>query len=160
MKIGLISDTHDHLDNVKKALEIFKNEEVSLIVHCGDIISPFCLDLFNKCEIPYIGVLGNNDGEIEILLKRAGDKLKKEPRFEDIFGKKILIKHYHHLVEEAAHSKKFDFIFYGHTHKAEIKDVEGTLIVNPGEACGWITGHPTVAVVDLSVKEAVIIEIK
>ncbi|NPA15802.1 MAG: metallophosphoesterase [Deferribacteres bacterium] len=159
MKVGVISDTHDHLDNVEKALSLFKREGASLIIHCGDIISPFCLELFNKSSIPYLGVLGNNDGEIEVLLNKAGDRLKKGPRIEDISGAKVLINHYHHFVDEIASSGKFDFIFYGHTHTAEIKRVGDTLVVNPGEACGWITRRPTVALVDLSLKEAELIEL-
>ena len=159
MILGVISDTHDHLENVKKALDIFEKRRVSLIVHCGDIISPFCLDLFNLCKIPYLAVFGNNDGEIEILLKRAKDRLTKEPRIEEIYGKKVLIKHFHHFVDELALTGGFDLILCGHTHKVDIRKINNTLIVNPGEACGWITQKATVALVDLSSMEAEVIEL-
>ena len=74
MKIGLISDTHDDINNVQKAIEIFKEEKVSLIIHAGDFIFPGVIDEFKKLkdELPgirIIGVLGNNDGEKLGLLK-------------------------------------------------------------------------------------------
>lgn len=160
MLIGVISDTHDHLDNVKKAIKIFENAGVDLIVHCGDIIAPFCLDLFNESRIEWMGVLGNNDGEVEILLKRAEGKLTKEPKIAEIEGKKILIKHFHYFVEELAESGKYHIIFYGHTHYTDVRKINNTLVVNPGEACGWVTGRPTVAIVDTEKLEARIVDIK
>jgi len=160
MLIGVISDTHDHLDNVNKAIEIFRREGVKLIVHCGDIIAPFCLDLFNESKIEWTGVLGNNDGEVEILLKRADGRLTKEPKEIELEGRKILIKHFHHFTEELARSGKYHIILYGHTHYTDIKRIDNTLVVNPGEACGWITGKPTVALVDIQKLEAKIINIR
>jgi len=41
MVIGIISDTHDHMDNIRKALKIFKEKNVKVILHAGDFVSPF-----------------------------------------------------------------------------------------------------------------------
>ena len=48
---------------------------------------------------------------------------------------------------------------YGHTHKPDIRKVGGTLVVNPGEAGGWLYGRSTVAVVDLESMEVELIDI-
>ncbi len=160
MLIGVMSDTHDHLDNVEKALKLFKERGVDVIVHCGDIISPFCLDLLNKSQMEWIGVLGNNDGEVEILLKRAEGRLSKEPKEVELEGKSILIKHYHHFAEEVARSGKYHLILYGHTHQVRVERIGSTLVVNPGECCGWLTKRPTVALVNLKEMEAEIVELK
>ena len=40
MKIGIISDTHDDVDNTNKAIDIFKENDVKAVIHAGDIISP------------------------------------------------------------------------------------------------------------------------
>jgi len=40
-------------------------------------------------------------------------------------------------------------VAFGHTHEALVERLGETLIVNPGEAGGWLYGRPTVAVVDL-----------
>ena len=39
MKLGVISDTHDQIWNLEKALQQLKSIEV--IIHCGDLVSPF-----------------------------------------------------------------------------------------------------------------------
>ena len=38
MKIGIISDTHDHHSNVIKAIRIFNERRVKYVLHAGDII--------------------------------------------------------------------------------------------------------------------------
>ena len=159
MVLGVMSDTHDHLDNVKKALTLFKDRNVDIVVHCGDIISPFCLDLLNKSTLEWLGGLGNNDGEVEILIKRADGRLSKEPKEIEIAQKKILIKHYHHFVDDIAKSGRYHLILYGHTHQVRIEKVGNVLIVNPGECCGWLTRKATVAIVDLESMEAEIVEL-
>ncbi len=50
MKIGIMPDTHDQIDNIKKAITIFKKEKVSLVYHLGDYCSPFTLYLYK--DIP------------------------------------------------------------------------------------------------------------
>jgi hypothetical protein len=50
-------------------------------------------------------------------------------------------------------------IFYGHTHKPEVRIENGRLLVNPGECCGWLSGISTVAVVDLDAMSAQIVTI-
>ena len=37
MKIGILSGTHDEIDNVREAIRRFK-ENVELIIHAGDFI--------------------------------------------------------------------------------------------------------------------------
>jgi putative phosphoesterase len=60
MKIGLISDTHDDIENVRKAIKIFKEKNVDLVIHLGDYVSPPTLKLFKGLKL--IGIFGNNDG--------------------------------------------------------------------------------------------------
>jgi hypothetical protein len=68
MKIGIISDSHDHHANVLKAVEIFKNKNVEYILHAGDIISPFTARALSAVSnAKFIAVFGNNDGEKHIL---------------------------------------------------------------------------------------------
>ncbi len=41
MNIGIISDTHDNLALIKKAVTFFNGEKVDLVLHAGDFVSPF-----------------------------------------------------------------------------------------------------------------------
>ena len=63
MKLGLISDTHDHVVHIRKAMARFHQLGVERIVHAGDYGSPAAV--FALEGIDAWGVLGNNDGEIK-----------------------------------------------------------------------------------------------
>ena len=41
MIIGLISDTHDNLPYIIKAITRLKEEHAKLVLHAGDYIAPF-----------------------------------------------------------------------------------------------------------------------
>jgi len=75
MKLGIISDTHDRLESLAKAIEIFKKEKVEMIVHCGDWVSPFTIEFFDKyCQkvglkVPVRSLIGNNKGDLERMIK-------------------------------------------------------------------------------------------
>ena len=65
MKIGIISDTHDDINNVRRAIKIFNNNELNYVIHAGDYIFPGIIQEFGELNrsIKFVGVLGNNDGE-------------------------------------------------------------------------------------------------
>jgi uncharacterized protein len=64
MKIWIISDTHDDIENVQRAIEIFNTEKVEYVIHAGDYIFPGIIIIeFRKLNAKLIGVLGNNDGK-------------------------------------------------------------------------------------------------
>jgi uncharacterized protein len=144
MKIGLISDTHDDINNVQKAIEIFKEEKVSLIIHAGDFILPGVIDEFKKLkdELPgvrIIGVLGNNDGEKLGLLKKfmdMGGELEGEFADREIESLRFGIYHgtSEKLREAAIKSEIYDIFIHGHTHKRRDEKIGKTLVLNPGTA--------------------------
>jgi putative phosphoesterase len=167
MKIGIISDTHDNLISLKKALQLFKENSVEMIIHCGDWVSPFTVDyLAQNIDVPIKGVLGNNKGDIKRTLER-NSKLKhpvefpKGEAFElEIDGKKIAVYHGDDtiLLNALISSKKYDVIFTGHTHTVRNEVVDGVLVVNPGTTCyaseGEIIDFASIAIYD-SVKNSV-----
>ena len=67
MRIGILSDTHDYLDMVDAAVNRLNREGVDLVLHAGDYISPFVVPRLAKLKSPLIGVLGNNDGDHQLL---------------------------------------------------------------------------------------------
>ncbi|MCJ7470999.1 YfcE family phosphodiesterase, partial [Candidatus Bathyarchaeota archaeon] len=62
MLIGLISDTHDCLPLVDKAVKRLNDENVDIVLHAGDYVSPFVIPKFKDLRMKLIGVFGNNDG--------------------------------------------------------------------------------------------------
>ncbi|MBN1802374.1 MAG: metallophosphoesterase [Candidatus Lokiarchaeota archaeon] len=159
MKIAIISDTHDHKDNIIKAVSIMNEKKVEALIHCGDIVSPFVKrwfdDLNQTAKNNFFGVFGNNDGE-KIHLKRVLGQICQfaENGLEHVLelgGKKIFVSHYPkpETIKALADSSNFDMILTGHTHEL-INDQKpnGVLVLNPGEVCGYLTGKATFAIVD------------
>lgn len=161
MKIGVISDTHDHLDKIQRAINIFREEKIDLLYHAGDFVSPFTAKYFLNIPFPLVGVFGNNDGDRIFLLNQFKEigSIHPEPFLSSIDHKKIIMFHKNDVINELAESQAYDLIIYGHTHKVEVRNVGKTLILNPGECCGWLNGEGTIAILDLNSLSARIISI-
>lgn len=148
MKIGIISDTHDNLLKLEKAVKFFNRHKVGFVLHAGDFVAPFTMLKLEKLYCDWRGVFGNNDGEREGLISASGGKIKAGPQEITLGKRKITLAHdINTLNLEAVDAQ---LIIAGHTHKTEIKELEGKLIVNPGECGGWLTGKSTVALLDLA----------
>lgn len=152
MIIGLISDTHDNIYAIKSAVEKFNQEGVKLVLHAGDYIAPFTAEHFKLLEAQMIGVLGNNCAETD-LLKEVYSRIGVEIQgyFTEIYvdGVVIALLHGHRIQDNnRAKSGDYDVIVRGHTHRAKIEKIDDMLHINPGEACGYLTGERTVAFLD------------
>ncbi len=153
--IGIISDSHDNMDALRKAVEFFNERGVKAVLHAGDIISPFTARAFKELKPKLYFVFGNNDGDKLTLTKRleeigavsCGD-------FGDltIDGLHIALLHGTNeaLVKALAKSGEFDVIVRGHTHDPDVKVIEGVTVINPGESSGVLSGKSTVAVLEIA----------
>lgn len=155
MLIGLMSDSHDNLPLIKKAVDYFNGKNVDAVFHAGDIISPFCSQELKKLKAGFYAIFGNNDGERTMWYDRlAGWGEIFEDYYETtLAGDKLLLMHEPKHLEELAQSMHYGVIIFGHTHKPEKRFIANTLIVNPGECGGWLTGKSTVATLKLPEKE-------
>ena len=161
MKIGIISDTHDNLPQIKIAVEIFNREKVELVLHAGDFVSPFTFLEFKNINCPLKGVFGNNDGDklyLQEKFKVIGE-LYPAPYIVKINNKNVIMLHKEELIDALAESQKYDIIIYGHTHRTDLRKIGKTLIVNPGECGGWLSGKSTIALLNLENLEAKIINL-
>ena len=152
MRIGIISDTHDHHRHVLQAIEIFRTRGVQYVLHGGDIVAPFTIQAFSELRAKLIAVFGNNDGEklrLKATVESFGGEIHEYCYKGELGGRKICMMHTDHLAEDAIKSQMYDLVVYGHTHHQDIRREGRTLIVNPGEATDWITGSAQVAIVDL-----------
>lgn len=154
-----MSDSHDNLIAIDKALKVFREYEIDVLIHLGDIISPFALSKILEFPAKIIVVTGNNDGDLlqlkEIAMK-GGAVLKQFTYTVAIANKKIYLTHgfgskeqTKSYVEAIALTGLYDLILYGHTHEVAASYKGNTLILNPGEVCGYLTGYQSVAIVDL-----------
>lgn len=151
--LGILSDSHDNIVTIRKAIEVFNERQVAQVVHAGDIVSPFTVRLFKHLKCPMHFTLGNNDGDPNTLAKFFDGIGKFHGYVADIqlHNKRIGITHGHlpHLKELLVENGKFDVVITGHTHQ-KVEDHKGsTLLINPGEACGYLTGEATAVILDL-----------
>jgi putative phosphoesterase len=132
MRIGLISDTHGHLD--PKVFEHFK--VCDEIWHAGDIGDPKVTEALEKFK-PLRAVYGNIDSK-EIQLKYPEDL------WVSCDGLNVWITHiggsppnYNPRVKKLLKTKKTDLFICGHSHILKIaKDPQfnNMIFINPGAA--------------------------
>jgi len=145
--IGLMADSHDNLVAIRKAVEIFNQLSCSLVVHAGDIIAPFAAQELGNLRCPVKAVFGNCDGEKEGLVqvfKEIGEIAPAPMRFKQ-GNLRFLISHY---PVDGPGSQDTDVLVFGHTHRSEVNRNGNLLVVNPGEAGGWLKGVCTVAILN------------
>ena len=152
MLVGLMSDTHDRVPAIAELVKRMSDRGVGMILHAGDFCSPFSLQPFQDANVALAGVFGHNDGDPEGLTSFAeqgmGHELFESPHSLTIGEIRILL--VHDIGDVAARSiKAHHVVVHGLEHQQSMKTRGETLIINPGEACGWINGSPTAAVLDL-----------
>lgn len=155
--IGIIADTHDNMPAIERAVEICNEHRVGMVLHAGDVVSPFTADAFSKLQCDMALIYGNNDGDKLYLSERFRTigVFHTDPYIEEIHGTRIAMTHHPEIVDALA--AKYDVVIYGHTHEREIKR-EDALIINPGECCGYLTGVKSIALLHLKNMEGKLVE--
>jgi len=147
-----MADSHDNMEKLDEAVELFNQEKVDMVLHAGDFISPLTALPLSNLNPELLGVFGNNDGDRLFLRERfeAEDvgQIKRNPHQFTLGDRTILLMHQPRLLEIIKSSPIPDIVVYGHTHNIEL-DEGPPLIVNPGEVGGWMTGRCTVGLIDL-----------
>lgn len=161
MLVGIISDTHDNVPNIEKAVRLFISREVDLLIHAGDYCSPFTIPHFEG--LPLRGVFGNNDGDKYLLMKKfdAIDASLEGDFFEMEAGScRIAVYHGTHqaITDALIASGTYEVVVSGHTHEAYSREVGKTLAVNPGTAHGF-GEKATVALLETESMEVEFIEL-
>jgi len=155
MRVGLLSDTHDRVPAVAEFIKRMQEAGIGMVLHAGDYCATFSLTPLEDAHVSLAGVYGKNDGDREGLQARAessfGTELFESPHSLDIGGCRILL--VHDLGDVSEHSiEEHQIVVHGHTHRQEMKTRTDTLIVNPGEACGWVYGTPLAAILDVDAR--------
>ncbi len=162
MKIAVMSDSHDHLENIERAVTLATEMGAEMLLHCGDICSPFVMDRLAPFEGPVHVVFGNNDGDPMTITKIA-------ERFSNITVHHhtgvietdkglVAITHYPEHGKGLAATGHYAAVFSGHTHFRMSEILNGTPHVNPGEVMGLL-GEPGFVVFDLESGDVETVEI-
>lgn len=177
MKLAIVSDIHDNLANLERFLTLAKELKIEGIICCGDVTTPETLEWLAE---RFSGPIKLACGNMEIRREEFAEVAKRHKNLE-VFAEvgewKIEKQSRHALdlafvhepdkIEKLAQTGKYNFIFYGHTHKPWIKEVgikncplravQGQslvpiIIANPGTLGGVFT-IPTFAVLDIETSQ-------
>lgn len=163
MKIGLLADTHDRLPAITALLEYMQRRGVGMVLHAGDFCAPFALRPFIDLNMPMVGVFGRNDGDHEGLRAFAqqgmGLEVYESPHSFELAGSRILL--VHDIADTSPRSiEAHSVVVHGTSHREEMMIRGDSLIVNPGEGCGWLHGEPSGAILDLTTKDVHFFKLK
>ncbi|UCE27257.1 MAG: metallophosphoesterase [Candidatus Coatesbacteria bacterium] len=160
-RFAIIADTHDNLPLIRAAVAVANERGTDYLLHCGDFVSPFTARAFKGLKARFMGVFGNNDGDRPMLLKvyKEIGPIHSYPHREKIEELSILITHNPDIAEDAATMGGYDLVAYGHDHTVRVE--RGlTLLICPGEAGGWTTGRPTMAIVDMPEHDVEVVKLE
>jgi putative phosphoesterase len=153
MKAAVISDSHDHLEQIDRAVEEASRRAAGMLIHCGDLCSPFTMDRLARFDGAVHVVFGNNEGDrytIDRVSRRFENiTIHGEFAFLETEDGGIAVTHRPEFARGLAHTGSYTAVFYGHTHRRKSELIGSTHLVNPGELMGLVE-TPGWIVFDLS----------
>ncbi len=161
MLIGLFADTHDHLANIRLAVERFNLAGCELVLFAGDLVSTFAVPPLRRLRCPFVGCFGDNEGNkvgLQAGFTLVGQLGEPPVRFTAADGTRLIICHMQRQLRGQADD--WDIAIFGHTHKPRvIRDDRGRLLINPGETSGWTFGRPTIALLETATRDVEIVSL-
>jgi uncharacterized protein len=161
MRIGIFADSHDHVGNIRLAVEQFNAAEVELVLFAGDLVSPIAVPPLRKLKAKVVACFGDNEGNKLGLQAGFGTvgKLSEPPVFvttDD--GTRFVLVHMKRQLREL--DADYDIAVFGHTHKPRIEqDERGRLLINPGETSGWSFGRATIVLFETTTREVTVVDL-
>jgi hypothetical protein len=163
MKIGVLSDTHNHLSNLIHALEELRDRDITTIIHCGDLTDHDLVGRFEGFRVIY--TFGNGDfatGTIRNQLNKMNPDSTAAMVFRGALdGVRVAATHSHMegKVMDLIRERKFKWVFHGHTHEKRDEVIRGVRVVNPGALGGAGRGPRSFCMVDLDAENVTFLEV-
>ena len=151
MRLGVVSDTHGHVESTRAAIRALDEEQVAAVVHCGDIGSAEVVALFTAWPTHFVfGNVDYDEAELSRAIRSAEQTCHGRFGALELAARKIAFLHSddRDLFEQTVDSGDWDLVCYGHTHVAEQHKAGRTLVLNPGAL--YRAKPKTLAIVDLA----------
>ncbi|HET6246398.1 MAG TPA: metallophosphoesterase [Tepidisphaeraceae bacterium] len=135
MNIGILSDTHDHADAMKAAMDLLRQHGAEFYIHCGDVGREEVID--QLAGLPSAFVWGNTDFD-RAALTRYADSIGVScfGNFADLElgGKRFAVIHGDDfaLKKKLLAGQDYDYLLQGHTHLRQDERLGKTRMINPG----------------------------
>ncbi len=162
MKIGVLSDTHNNVDNAVIARDALLTAQVDLMLHCGDITTPKIAKLFEDTKIAF--VMGNMDGDAVTIHKMVDGWPNASLGLTfttEIGSKSVAMCHGHQkdILAGFINGGDYDYVFHGHSHLRRDESVGGTRVINPGALGGRKPQSRSFCILDLETDGLSVVEI-
>jgi hypothetical protein len=129
MKILIVSDSHGWHQNFERVCK--KEAPFDMVFHLGDTEGDANADkMAAKAGCPFYVVAGNHDynsdkpKELELQIEGERAWLTHSHEYITVFSRDALAKE--------AKKRGCTLVFYGHTHKSCLEELDGITLVNPG----------------------------
>ncbi len=158
MKVGILSDTHNNLPNLRAALDRLRSEGIDTIFHLGDLTRPETAGELRGLRV--IHLVGNGDylsGEIRrVLLEMNPESYSGLVWTGELGGVPIAATHGHlpGKFDELVNSGAYQYVLKGHSHRRQDDQRSGTRLLNPGALGGLKPQERSFLILDLDTGEA------
>lgn len=161
MKIGIMADIHDNVDNLRHAIGLFNAEQCGLILIAGDFVSPLVVPSLRKLTGRVVACFGDNDGNQRGIIggmKIVGTMGHGPFCCQTSDGLRIVMAHQLNELRDSLADE--DVVVFAHTHRPSIvADKNDRLFINPGEVGGWMFRKPTVVILDSQTRKAELVSL-
>ena len=161
MRIGIFADTHDHVVNIRLAVERFNAERVDLVLFAGDLVSTIAVPPLRKLHAPLVACYGDNEGNkigLQAGFRLVGQLSEPPVHLTTDDGTRFVLVHMKRQLRNL--NEEFDVAVFGHTHKPRIGcDDRGRLLINPGETSGWSFGRPTIVLLETESRAVTVVDL-
>ena len=152
MRIGLLSDTHDDLVNVRAAAALFAREGIATLLHGGDVCGPGVVEALQAFDVTF--ALGNADrmpalGLAVEALHGRGRLASFHRLVLDGYSVALLHGHDQGMLDYVVRSGDFAFVIHGHLHRQVDRAVGLTRVISPGALGGSRNGPFSCCILDL-----------
>lgn len=158
MRLGIVSDSHGHVELTRPAIRLLESLNVDRVLHCGDIGSAAVVALFAAWPTDFVfGNCDANRSELAEAIAAAGQTCHGEFGELRLGDKRVALLHSHDAgrFRQTLHCGAWDLVCYGHSHVASIDRYGPTLAVNPGAL--YRANPHSLAIVALPAVEATIV---
>ena len=144
-----MSDSHDHVKTLLKAMKKAEDLGCEVLVHCGDFCAPFMIQELAKFKGKVHCCYGNTDDRSSsaVIAKENNVDLQGDTGIIEVDNKTIAFCHFPDVAEELAQTGKYDLVCHGHTHTKSEKLIRDVRVINPGEIMGY-RSKPSFAIYD------------
>jgi hypothetical protein len=150
MKLGIMSDSHGSVNQVRAALEVLRAAGAEALIHCGDVGGIEVLEELADWRCWFVwGNTDQPDPAWRAELESLGFSWPEGILQFEIEGKRMVVCHGHERGAKRIQDQgDWDYFFFGHTHIVEDRQVDSGRLINPGAL--HRARVPTVATLDLA----------